>query len=116
MGKMSKFVLLVAAIVTVLALSSVAFAQTEIRGYGNIFNLHRYSSYAVGDTKSEYPDRLCTVTVIAYNGNTGASNTAYANSYAQTNVHAPNEHCTRATSSHYITYNGTTYYSVNLDE
>ena len=104
-----KVLAVIATVATVMMMSRDAFAATYVDASGNVYNLYRYSSYAVAETIGNDAGWYCAVTVTAFNGNVGNSNVGYGYAYAGANATAPSSNCTSSTSTHNASKNGIQY-------
>ena len=110
-----KVVVLVIAIAMVMLMNQKVFAITDVDASMNVYNLHRYSSYAAADTTGNDSGWFCAVTVTAFNNSVGNSDMSYGYAYAGTSKNAPSNHCTYSTSTHNASKNGI-HYQRNLKE
>ena len=117
---MAKILAAVVVIAMVMLMSRKLFAISDMGGADNIATLHRHATYAEAERRAANSSRRCAVTVVAFSGNTGASNYADAVEDAYTYTNSPNTPCTYSSSTHRVYITGatgsTTYYSKTLYE
>ena len=104
-----KLAVLVIAMAMVMMMNQKAFAITDVDSSMNVYNLHRYSSYAAADTTGNDGGWFCAVTVTAFNNSVGNSDMSYGYAYAGTSINAPSNHCTYSASTHNASKNGIRY-------